>query len=231
MTHSASDVSVVLPVLNGERFLADALESVASQSAAPGEILVVDGGSTDRSREISRGFDGVRILTQPGRGLSNAWNHGIRCASGNLIAFIESDDRWPADKLAEQVGFLEHHPECDYVIGRVRFFIEPGHGVPRGFKSELLQGDQPGRIPGTLMVRRHVFESVGFFDESLAIAADVDWFARCKDAGVREGRIEATLLQKRVHGSNLSNNAADNTKELLSLLRSSIRRQQQGDTK
>ena len=229
MPSTASDISVVLPVLNGERFLADALESVAGQSAAPGEILVVDGGSTDRSREIARDFNGVRILTQPGRGLSNAWNHGIRCASGDLIAFIESDDHWPADKLADQVGFLEHHAECDYVIGRVRFFLEPGHEVPRGFKPELLTGDQPGRIPGTLMARKQVFERVGFFDETLSIAADVDWFARCKDAGVREGRLETVLLQKRVHGSNLSNNAADNTKELLSLLRSSIRRQQQRD--
>jgi len=227
MNHSPTDVSVILPVLNGSQFLSTAIESVLRQSLPPGELLVVDGGSTDGSRAIAASYSGVKLLSQSGTGLANAWNQGIRAATGTLIAFIESDDYWAVDKLERQCSCMNDRPHLDYVIGRVRFFLEAGHAVPPGFKAGLLEGDQIGRIPGTLMVRRGVFDHVGLFDESLSIAADVDWFARCKDAGVRWELLDHVFLNKRVHDENLSNNAGENTRQLLSVLRRSVERQRE----
>jgi len=217
-------VSVVLPVKNGARYLAAALESVQEQSLKPEEILVVDGHSVDGSPEIARSFPNVRVLVQQNTGLAEAWNTGIKAARGDLIAFIESDDRWAPDKLQLQVECFTRRPAAQYVIGRVHFFLEDGHAVPRGFKQELLQGSHVGRIPGTLLVRRSLFRDVGVFDPALTIAADVDWFARCKDAGVSEAVLEEVLLYKRVHDRNLSSDAGKNTRELLKLLRTSIGR-------
>ena len=229
MNPDHSSVSVILPVLNGERYLASAIESVQNQSLPPEEILVVDGNSDDRSREIAESSALVRLLTQDGKGLSNAWNYGIRQAAGDLIAFIESDDLWVEDKLSQQIEHMKASPSTDYVIGRVHFFLEKGNQIPTGFKPELLEGDYIGRIPGTLMARKSLFDDVGLFDESLKIAADVDWFARCKDLGSSGHILGKVLLEKRVHSDNLSNNAARNTNELLSLLRRSIERQRNTD--
>jgi len=225
MNDSPSSVSVILPVLNGERFLATAIESVLNQSLPPEEVLVVDGGSSDETRTIAASYERVTLLTQDGRGLANAWNHGIGVASGAFIAFIESDDYWEDHKLRAQNALLVNRPDLDYVIGKVSFFLEDGYTLPPGFKASLLEGPQVGKIPGTLMVRRDVFNRVGLFDEPLSIAADVDWFARCKDSGVTGELLDAVLLHKRVHGDNLSNNAGENTRQLLSLLRKSIDRQ------
>ena len=221
-------VSVILPVKNGQEFISEALQSVAEQTVAPDEIIVVDGHSSDDSVRIAEGFARVRVLQQPGTGLSNAWNHGIARSRNPLIAFIECDDRWAPDKIERQLLAFADNSSADYIIGKVRFFLQPGHSVPPGFKPELLETDQVGRIPGTLMVKKAVFDRIGTFDETLQIAADVDWFARAKDAGVTEVFLEHVLQHKRVHGANLSNGAEQNTAELLSLLRKSIARQQSG---
>jgi glycosyltransferase involved in cell wall biosynthesis len=219
-------VSVIIPVKNGEKYLRSAIESVLKTNYSPLEILVVDGKSVDRTPEIIRSFKSVRHICQEGKGLADAWNLGIREAKGEMIAFVESDDYWAPEKLKLQVACLLENPGIQYTISRFKFFLEPGCSVPVGFKKELLEGDQVGRIPGTLLARRALFDVVGFFNNDLSIAADVDWFVRAKDKDVKFAIIPEVLLYKRVHESNLSSNAETNNRELLSLLRKSIARGQ-----
>jgi glycosyltransferase involved in cell wall biosynthesis len=224
-------VSVVMAVKNGERFLAAGLDSVAAQSYRNFEIVVVDGHSTDRSAAIAAAYPQARFITQDGAGLSAAWNTGVRAARGELIAFLDHDDLWAPHKLDAQVAHLLAHPEAQYVVAQVRFFLEPGCAVPPGFKPELFGQDLMGRIPGTLMARRALFAQLGDFNEGLKIAGDVEWFVRAKDRGVAMGYVPEVLLHKRIHEANLAADALANSRELLSLLRESINRQRRGRAK
>lgn len=209
---------------NGEPFLAEAIESVLVQDYHPLELIVVDGGSTDRSAEIARSYDGVRREEQVGRGLPDAWNQGVRVARGALIAFISSDDRWTPDKLSRQIDRMMREPELAYTIAMFRFFLEPGCIIPQSFNQSLLEQDLVGRIPETLVAWRETFDTVGPFNVSYAAAQDVDWFLRAQESDLPMAVVPSVLLYKRVHENNLSSNATVNTPALLQILRNSIQR-------
>jgi glycosyltransferase involved in cell wall biosynthesis len=219
-------VSVIIAVKNGERFLPQALDDVAAQTYGNYEVVVVDGRSTDRSAEIARSFPGARCIEQPGEGFADAWNIGIEAARGDLIAILDSDDRWAPEKLEAQVGLLVGDPSLSYTITRVRFFLESGHLRPPGFKPELLEGDHVGHMPSALLARRSVFDEIGLFPTDYVIANDIDWFARLKDSGLAGAVLDEPMVMKRVHDTNLSYFAPRNrNSELLRLLRDSVARQ------
>ncbi len=220
----APRVSVVMATLNAARFLATALESIRAQTFDDVEIVVVDGGSTDGSVAIAAEY-GARVIPQEGEGIFVAWNEGVAAARGELIGFLDSDDRWELGKLASQVALLDERPELDYVIGRVRFFLEPGMPYPPGFREELMGSDHVAPMPGVLLARRRVFEAVGPFRTEYVIASDVDWFARLNDAGLQRAIADGALIHKRLHDSNLSHFQAETMNdEFLTLLRRSIAR-------
>jgi glycosyltransferase involved in cell wall biosynthesis len=230
MSPALPKVTVIVPVRNGERFLAAALQSVRDQHYPDLDIVVVDGGSVDRSCEIARSFAGVRLLQQAGRGLSDAWNTGVRAAEGQLVAFLDSDDLWVPDTLAARV---RHLCEQDGQLGstaKAMFFLEPGFAVPRGFNPDLLDIESIAPIPGTFLARKELFDLVGLFDTDLRIAADVDLMARIKDRGIALATFPELVLRKRVHDDNLSSDAAHGNRELLDVLRRSIARQRAAGT-
>lgn len=219
-------VSVTIPVRNGERFIRQAIDSVLAQSYRSTEVIVVDDGSTDATAEIVKAYGtAVRYLWQNHQGLPAGRNRGITSANGEYLSFLAHDDLYTPDKLEIQVGYLLAHPETQYTVSHIRFFLEPGCVIPRGFRPELLEGDHIGRIPEALVARRSLFDTVGLFRTHLKIADDVDWFARCKDQNIQMAVLPQVLLHKRVHDTNLSSNADANNRELLTLLRDSIRRQ------
>jgi len=223
--HAEARVSVVLPVKNGERYLAEAIESVLAQDHPPHEIVVVDGESNDRSAEIAAGYDGVRVIAQQGTGFAGAWNEGVAASDGEILAFIDSDDLWEPSKLARQVECFRERPEVDYVITRVRFLADPRVPLPRGFDPALLEGDHVANMPSALAIRRTAFEAVGPFRTDYTIANDIDWFARAKDLPLTLCELPEVLVHKRVHDANLSYTAAGRLhEELLDLLRDSVAR-------
>ena len=227
---SVHEISVILPVKNGERFLGEAIESILEQSLPPAELIVVDGNSTDRSPEIAGSYDGVTLIAQEGDGLSQAWNQGVRASSGELIGFLDGDDYWLPGNLEAQARLLEEKPELAGSLGRAKFVLVPGEPPPPGFRMNLLEGDHIGPMPGNALVRRDVFESIGYFDEDYRLAADVDWFARIKDAGLELGAIPDVVLIKRFHASNLSHSVPDTYhRELVRALRESAARQRSAE--
>jgi glycosyltransferase involved in cell wall biosynthesis len=224
-------ISVILPVRNGERFLAFAIESILAQTYQPLETLVIDGGSTDRTPDIARSFEAVRYMRQIAPGIGAAYNEGIALAQGEFIGFMAYDDLWTPDKLRIQIDYLNQHLEVQCVFSRVKFFLEPGSRLPPGFRSELLSLDHIGRIPETLLARRTVFDQIGGFDTSLSVAADVDWCTRVSDAGLPIAVLPKVLLLKRVH--ELNNTSMDipcNNQDLLRIFKQSVdRKRAQGD--
>jgi Glycosyl transferase family 2 len=221
-------VSVIVPTLNAERYLGQALESVRRQTYPRWEVVVVDGGSSDGTLDVAAGRDGVRIVQQTGVGLADAWNCGLANARGELIAFLDSDDLWEPEKLARQMRAFESDPAAECVITRMRFALEPGFEPPPGFRPELLDSDHVANMPSALLARGSVFERIGIFDTRWSIAPDIDWFARLKDANVRVVTVPEVLVRKRVHDANLSTlGGAKLNRELVAVLRESVERRRE----
>lgn len=218
-------VSVIIVVKNGEKYLKEAIDSIFAQSYQANEIIVIDGESTDKTSDIAKSYGNVKYIAQKGKGLANARNTGIDKAKGDLIAFLDHDDRWCDNKLTIQVNEFIQNPEILYSYGQVELFLESGCQLRQGFREKLLQEAQKGRTPGTLMVRKSLFEKIGKFNEEFTIGCDVDWFTRVKDCHIAYNFIAQTLLYKRIHNSNLSNNVEINRRELLTIVKQSIHRQ------
>lgn len=220
-------VSVVIAVLDGERFLAEAISSASAQTYSPLEVIVVDDGSRDRSAEVATTL-GARVLRLPHRGVSAARNDGIAAARGDLIALLDADDRWPVERLAVLVQRFVRRPELGFVIGRARLFLDPGAQRPEWFTDELALGAS-SLARGTLVARRELFERVGGFDESSDICVDLDWLVRARDAAIPYEVLDDVVLEYRVHDGNTCLSRRDDLERgVLSTLRSSINRKRAG---
>ncbi len=218
-------VSVIIPVYNGERYLAEAIDSVFAQDYHPFEIIVVDDGSVDDTADIAKLYkDDVRYIYQSNQGHAAAKNTGISVAEGEFIAFLDADDLWAPHKLRAQIGFLIENPEIGYVISRMRVFLEPGARWPYQLDEEYFASDPAGYLPSTLVVKKHVLGEIGTFDTGYRHANDSDWFFRAKDAGVPMAVLQDVLVYRRLHSSNMSYEAKANLSELLRVVRSSVKR-------
>ena len=171
-------VTVVIPVKNGERFLVETIDTVLAQAYEPIEIIVVDGRSDDNTANIAKSYPQISCILQTGFGLWDGYNVGLEAAKGKYIAFLSHDDLWPTHKISTQVDYLTKHPEYQYAISRVKFFLEEGCELPANFRPEHLEGDHVFRIVDNLMVRRTVFDEVGKFNPDLHIGGYIDWFSR-----------------------------------------------------
>ena len=217
-------VSVIIPVYNGERYLAEAVESALAQSYRPIEVIVVDDGSTDGTAEIARSFEEVRYVGQTNQGQAAAMNAGIKTARGEFISFLDADDLWPPNKLSVQIDYLLNHPNVAYVIAKMENFIEPDAPLPSRLTKDLLLTDYAALSTGTLVARKAVFEQLGGFDTSYQHAKDVDWFVRAEEAGIIKRVLPEILLHRRLHGLNRSYRTQARTSEFLRVLKSSIDR-------
>lgn len=225
MTTSA--VSVVIPVFDGERFLAEALEGVVMQTRAADvdlQVVVVDDGSTDGSVAVAQRFAGggpVEIVTHPdNRGVGAARATGLRHCRHDLVAFCDQDDVWTPDKLAVQLAALDAH-RCDLALGHVEHFVEAGLERPAWFRPRWGASAVPGWLLGAALVRREVFDRFGDFDPSRRHGNDdVEWFARVTARGVTTHMCDEVVLRRRVHDRNLSRMTRAGNAELLDLMRS-----------
>lgn len=203
-------VSCVVPVCNGERFLAEALDSILAQTDLPAELIVVDDGSTDRSPEIAESYgDRVLLLRQRNRGPAAARNRGIRAACGELLAFLDADDLWHPAKLERQVAFLRAHPEVDLCLTRYRNFWAPelSDEQERYGRHALSQPSSAFNI-GTLLARREVFDRTPF-NEALRYGENTDWFMSVLGWGARAEMLPEELAQRRFHAASTTRTAAE----------------------
>jgi glycosyltransferase involved in cell wall biosynthesis len=217
-------ISVIIPTLNAERFLREALDSVFSQTHPPQEVIVVDGYSTDNTINIVNAFRTVRVLLQKSKGLWNAVNEGIDASSGELLAFLNSDDWWTPKKLELQYDILKRDPSIQFVIGMATFVEQPGE-LPASARSDLFDRTHVGMMLENLLTRRELFLRLGKFDPSIKISSDVDWFSRVKNLKVPYAVVPEVTIFRRLHNANLSFSqwsAQSGNTELLDIMRRKI---------
>ncbi len=197
-------VSVVIPVHNGERFLAEAIRSVLAQTLTDLEVVVVDDGSTDGSAAVAASFPGVRCVRRDNRGVAAARNAGLDATRAELVAFLDQDDLWLPTKLECQIAVLDREPAVLCAICREKFFLEAGADCPRWVRKEAFEAPVVAYEPSALLARRRAFEAVGRFDESYTVASDSDWFFRARDLGTAIAVVPELLVLRRIHGGNES---------------------------
>jgi glycosyltransferase involved in cell wall biosynthesis len=198
------DVSVLVPVRDGARYLADALDSVLDQDPAPREVIAVDDGSTDDTPSVLRAYEAsVRVLHQPASGQAAALNRGVAAATGAWLAFLDADDTWTPGALAARWARAAADPGIDMVSGRVEQFVSPE--LPDEVKARFRFDPAPSRAQlfGTVLVRRSAFLAVGPLDEALPSAAPVDWISRARATGLPTAEIDDVVLRRRLHRTNM----------------------------
>jgi glycosyltransferase involved in cell wall biosynthesis len=215
-------VSVIVPLHDGERFLGEALDSVAAQDYGAVELIVVDDGSTDAGPSLALAR-GVTLLRQEQRGAGAARNAGVDAARGEILAFLDQDDLWLPSKLGRQVEILATHPES-ICLAQQSYFLEDGIAPPAWFGKPVLLGvDHTGWAPSCLAMRRTTFERVGRFDERLRHISDVDWFSRAAAMHIPIEMPPELLVRRRIHAANDSGNPAA-MQELFTILRGAAAR-------
>jgi glycosyltransferase involved in cell wall biosynthesis len=202
-------VSVIIPCYNLSRFLGEAIESVLNQSYRNCEIIVVDDGSIDDTASVATQYPSVNLVRQSNRGFSAARNAGIERSSGDLLVFLDADDRLLPNAIEDGVECLEHNPHCAFVYGRYRLIKEDGSPLSAqirlardGDYLEMLRFNYIGML-ATVMYRRAVLEAVKGFDTSVAACEDYDLYLRITrlHSIISQGNVVAEYRQ---HQSNIS---------------------------
>ena len=194
-------ISVIVPVFNGERYLAEALESIVGQTRPPEEIIVVDDGSTDRTAEVARRFP-VRLLRQANAGAAAARNAGAEAANADLLAFLDHDDLWVADKLERQMAALAADPALDMVFGHVEQFFCPSLTAEQRAHYQLTP-PMPAYTSPARLIRRASFAKVGPYAIGNRLGEVLEWHARAVDAGLRLAMLPGIVYRRRIHASNM----------------------------
>ena len=228
MTTAQPTVSVIVPSYNHGAFLQATLESIHAQTWNFLDVIVVDDGSTDNTTQVLEPWRqrGVRVVQQDHLGASAARNCGIDMATGEFIAFLDSDDLWPrTDMLEAALALFAEQTDIGWTFGDARPFEQSGDEIvfidapylqaggyyttpsPAAERRSVTPGDLCNNdrffIPtGTLVIRKRCFDEVGGFDAGLKMFEDTDMWMRLLRYPV--AFFPDVLLSRRVHGNNIS---------------------------
>jgi glycosyltransferase involved in cell wall biosynthesis len=210
-------ISVVIPALNAESFIGEAIASVHAQTMQVAEIIVVDNGCTDCTPQIAAEL-GARILERKDHaGISPARNKGITGSTEPWIALLDADDLWDPQKIEFQWSAAQAFPQagvisCYFSVFENDSIVMPGPSEPpwKGYRGIIIKNDRlsyfpwieagffPSTQPSAAMVRREVFSNVGLFDEEILFCEDLDFILRAL-ARYPLAVVERTLVQCRCH--------------------------------
>jgi glycosyltransferase involved in cell wall biosynthesis len=221
-------ITVIIPMYNAARYLAEAIESVLAQSYRPIEVIVVDDGSTDSSAEIAKAFGApVRLVSQPQSGVAAARNTGVALAQGDFLAFLDADDLWLPGKLTLQIEALQKNPQVDAIFSHIEQFhspeLEGTSNIP-----PILHHTLAGYSSVTMLVRRHAFLRVGPFDPSWEYGEFIDWYARAQEQGVVSLLLPEVLVRRRIHTTNFGILNRDTRMDYPRVLKAALDRRKKG---
>jgi glycosyltransferase involved in cell wall biosynthesis len=218
-------VSVIIPCYNQAHFVRHAIESVRAQTYPGVELILVNDGSTDDVESVVAGFPWVRSISQENRGLAAARNIGLARCRGDLVVFLDADDRLLPGAVETGVRLLAADPSLGFVAGHSRFITSEGTPLPteqplRGAEDPyvaLLRRNSI-RNPAMVMFRRSALDQAGGFDSRVDACADYEMYLRISRSHP-VGFHTAVVAEYRKHGGNMSGNAALMIRQLLFVMR------------
>jgi glycosyltransferase involved in cell wall biosynthesis len=197
-------ISIIMPTYNRAEYISEALDSIKRQTFKDYEIIVIDDGSTDNTKEIVETYKGIRYMYLDHGGIAWARNTAVKAARGKWLAFLDSDDLWVDDKLQKQVDYIKAHPDCRIVYSDFKNFTDIPEEELTERQKELLRSDISWYLPSALVDTR-LFDEIGLFDKAKEPNDDTDWNFRLKFYRVDMGHcIHEVLYLRRVHSSNIS---------------------------
>jgi glycosyltransferase involved in cell wall biosynthesis len=210
---SRPTISVVIPAYNAERFIAEAVTAVLSQTRPPEEVIVVDDGSTDGTLgELSRFGSDIQVVTQRNAGAGGAYTRGFGMATGTYVARCDADDVWELDKLGRQQRVLEEWPGVDIAFGAaMNFGVFDGPWDPPPYQGVLDTATFARDMyrcdfvcASTAIVRRSLFEELGAFVGHHP-CEDYEYWLRALKHGAVFYYDPVTLIRYRRHTTNVTN--------------------------
>ena len=195
------NISVIIPTYNRYKFLQRALESVYTQTYKPNEVIVIDDGSNDETSTIQKLFPYVKYIYQKNSGVSSARNLGIKNATNEWVAFLDSDDTWDEKKLQKQIEFHKNNLNI-FMSYTDEKWIRDNQEIKIPKKFRKYGGNIFERClshciiaPSSAMIHKNLFEEIGLFDESLEVCEDYDLWLRitCKN---EIGLVDEKLITK-----------------------------------
>ena len=215
-----TEVSVIIPTYNREKFISECVQSVLAQTLPAREIIIVDDGSNDATYNILRdlGFNSLstkktvlRYFFQQNRGVSSARNLGIKEARSEYIALLDSDDLWLKSKLDRQVSAFQNDTQSSRLCHTDEIWIRNGVRVNQHKKHKKHGGNVFQSClklccisPSSAMMHRSVFEDFGFFDEDLPACEDYDFWLRYSAKEDVNFIDEPLIIKKGGHSDQLS---------------------------
>lgn len=225
-------ISVIVPVYNCERYLAQAINSVLQQTLPASEIIIVDDGSTDRTAEIANRFTNgsasiVRYEWQPNSGAAAARNHGVGLAEGNILAFLDADDLWTANKLSLQAKALDESRDNEAVFGMLEQFVSPELDETEKAIIHCPDKALPGYTHCTMLIRRDAFLRVGLFETDWNVGEFVAWYLRALEKKLASVMLPEVVLRRRLHADNQGRHKRDFQTDYVRILKASLDRRRQ----
>lgn len=209
-------VSIILPVYNGQLFLADAINSVLSQTYNNIELLIVDDGSTDNSINIAKSFEEkdsrIRYFQQKNGGVAAARNTALRCIRGLFVGFIDQDDLWLTDKLETQMMYFNNNPEAVFLHGNIDYIDDDANTIDKNLYpwETNASGKCFGRLFNanaiaiqTVCFKSNCIDKIGLLREDVPGVDDYDYWLRFSRF-FRIDYVDKTLALYRFHGANES---------------------------
>ena len=216
------NVSVVVCVKDGERWIADALDSVVGQDRPPDEIVVVDDGSRDESMAIVSRYD-VRMVPGPARGVGAAHTVGFEAARGDAVGILGQDDVYVPGALRALAEALEHDDDAGLAAGRAELFT--ADAPFSGLRADRLGTAHETRLPETVLIRSTVLKSL--LPLANDAAWDVDLFLRLDERKVPIARVDAQICRKRLRPDSAIHAGTGQQRQMLNALRESIVRRRE----
>lgn len=213
----APKVSVIVPAYNMAHYLPQAIQSVLNQTFTDFELILIDDGSMDGTREAAgRYADRLRYFHQPNQGRAGARNAGLQMAAGEYAAFLDADDVWNPDRLERGVLFLDRNSQIGLVHGEVDVIDLNGNvnqsqtaGLKNFYRQERRKGsnylrllDQCAIFSSTILFRRPLGEEIGAYDTSFKILEDYDWYLRFASKYPIALLGEPAVARYRIHKTN-----------------------------
>ncbi len=179
------EISVIIPTYNRASMVVEAVESVLAQEMVDFELIVIDDGSSDETEEKLSVYNSrLSYYRQENAGVAAARNRGLEVSKAPLVSFLDSDDLWLPKKLGTQHKFMQDHPEV-WICQTEEIWLRKGRRVNPKRHHQKVSGDIFQRSldlclvsPSAVMLRRELFEKVGYFDEELPVAEDYDLWLR-----------------------------------------------------
>lgn len=209
-------ISIIIPAYNSAKYISLAVKSVLNQTYQDFELLIIDDGSTDNTKEIIESFKDKRIeyIYQNNTGAASARNTGIKKAKGEYIAFLDADDRWKPDKLARQIKEITCNPETAMIYSAIEIIYEEisdtktvrfkKYNNNDFIKSLLVDPFKSIPLPSTVLIKKSSLHKAGEFNSDYFTGEDWDLWLRVASFG--ECRyIDEVLVTKLTHSSSITN--------------------------